>query len=73
MTKYYKQIRTGGRIVKALFRALFLMGVGFVMLYPILFMISNSFISVPLGIHTTVGSRASETDLKELEIMNRIG
>ena len=30
-------------------------------------------ISVPLGIHTTVGSRASETDLKELEIMNRIG
>ena len=45
-TKYYKQIRTGGRIVKALFRALFLMGVGFVMLYPILFMISNSFKSV---------------------------
>ena len=25
------------------------------------------------GIHTTVGSKASETDLKELEIMNRIG
>lgn len=53
-TKYYKQIRTGGRIVKALFRALFLMGVGFVMLYPILFMISNSFKSVSDALDPTV-------------------
>jgi multiple sugar transport system permease protein len=52
--KYYKQIRTGGRIVKSLFRALFLMGVGFVMLYPILFMISNSFKSVSDALDPTV-------------------
>ena len=53
-TKYYKQIRTGGNIIKSLFRALFLMGVGFVMLYPILFMISNSFKSVSDALDPTV-------------------
>ena len=62
-TKYYKQIRTGGRIVKALFRALFLMGVGFVMLYPILFMISNSFKSVSDALDPTVVWIPSGTDL----------
>ena len=63
MTKYYKQIRTGGRIVKALFRALFLMGVGFVMLYPILFMISNSFKSVSDALDPTVVWIPSGTDM----------
>ena len=53
-TKYYKQIRTGGNIIKSLLRALFLMGVGFVMLYPILFMISNSFKSVSDALDPTV-------------------
>ena len=53
-TKYYKQIRAGGSIIKFLFRALFLMGVGFVMLYPILFMISNSFKSVSDALDPTV-------------------
>ncbi len=62
-TKYYKQIRTGGRIVKALFRALFLMGVGFVMLYPILFMISNSFKSVSDALDPTVVWIPSGTDM----------
>ena len=52
--KYYKQIRTTGSIIKSLFRALFLMGVGFVMLYPILFMISNSFKSVSDALDPTV-------------------
>ena len=63
MTKYYKQIRTGGRIIKALFRALFLMGVGFVMLYPILFMISNSFKSVSDALDPTVVWIPSGTDM----------
>ena len=62
-TKYYKQIRTGGRIVKSLFRALFLMGVGFVMLYPILFMISNSFKSVSDALDPTVVWIPSGTDM----------
>ena len=62
-TKYYKQIRTGGRIVKALFRALFLMGVGFVMLYPILFMISNAFKSVSDALDPTVVWIPSGTDM----------
>ena len=62
-TKYYKQIRTGGRIVKALFRALFLMGVGFVMLYPILFMLSNSFKSVSDALDPTVVWIPSGTDM----------
>lgn len=53
-TKHYKQIRATGRILKALFRALFLMGVGFVMLYPILFMLSNSFKSVSDALDPTV-------------------
>lgn len=61
--KYYKQIRTGGKIIKALFRALFLMGVGFVMLYPILFMISNSFKSVSDALDPTVVWIPSGTDL----------
>ena len=61
--KYYKQIRTGGNIIKALFRALFLMGVGFVMLYPILFMISNSFKSVSDALDPTVVWIPSGTDL----------
>lgn len=34
------------RVVKILFRTLFLVGMGFVMLYPILFMISQSFMSI---------------------------
>ncbi len=62
-TKYYKQIRTGGRIIKALFRALFLMGVGFVMLYPVLFMISNSFKSVSDALDPTVVWIPSGTDM----------
>ena len=62
-TKYHKQIRTGGRIIKGLFRALFLMGVGFVMLYPILFMISNSFKSVSDALDPTVVWIPSGTDL----------
>ena len=62
-TKYYKQIRTGGRIAKGLFRALFLMGVGFVMLYPILFMISNSFKSVSDALDPTVVWIPSGTDM----------
>ncbi len=62
-TKYYKQIRTAGRVVKALFRALFLMGVGFVMLYPILFMISNSFKSVSDALDPTVVWIPSGTDM----------
>ena len=62
-TKYYKQIRTGGRIIKSLFRALFLMGVGFVMLYPILFMISNSLKSVSDALDPTVVWIPSGTDL----------
>ena len=62
-TKYYKQIRTGGRIIKALFRALFLMGVGFVMLYPILFMISNSLKSVSDALDPTVVWIPSGTDM----------
>ena len=62
-TKYYKQIRTGGRIIKGLFRALFLMGVGFVMLYPILFMISNSLKSVSDALDPTVVWVPSGTDL----------
>lgn len=62
-TKYYKQIRTGGRIIKGLFRALFLMGVGFVMLYPILFMISNSLKSVSDALDPTVVWIPSGTDL----------
>ena len=62
-TKYYKQIRTGGKIVKSLFRALFLMGVGFVMLYPILFMISNSFKSVADALDPTVVWVPSGTDM----------
>ena len=53
-TKYYKQIRTTGSIIKSLFRAFFLMGVGFVMLYPVLFMISNSFKSVSDALDPTV-------------------
>ena len=63
MTKYYKQIRTGGNIIKGLFRALFLMGVGFVMLYPILFMISNAFKSVSDALDPTVVWIPSGTDL----------
>ena len=63
MTKYYKQIRTGGNIIKSLFRALFLMGVGFVMLYPILFMISNSFKSVSDALDPTVVWIPSGTDM----------
>ena len=35
-----------GRVAKILLRALFLIGMGFVMLYPILFMISQSFMSI---------------------------
>ena len=62
-TKYYKQIRTGGRIIKGLFRALFLMGVGFVMLYPILFMISNSLKSVSDALDPTVVWIPSGTDM----------
>ena len=62
-TKYYKQIRTGGKIVKSLFRALFLMGVGFVMLYPILFMISNAFKSVSDALDPTVVWIPSGTDM----------
>ena len=62
-TKYQKQIRTGGKILKTLFRALFLMGVGFVMLYPILFMISNSFKSVSDALDPTVVWIPSGTDL----------
>jgi multiple sugar transport system permease protein len=62
-TKYYKQIRTGGNIIKGLFRALFLMGVGFVMLYPILFMISNAFKSVSDALDPTVVWIPSGTDL----------
>lgn len=62
-TKYYKQIRTGGNIIKSLFRALFLMGVGFVMLYPILFMISNSFKSVSDALDPTVVWIPSGTDM----------
>lgn len=62
-TKYYKRIRTGGKIIKALFRALFLMGVGFVMLYPILFMISNSFKSVSDALDPTVVWIPSGTDM----------
>ena len=62
-TKYYKQIRTGGNILKSLFRALFLMGVGFVMLYPILFMISNSFKSVSDALDPTVVWIPSGTDM----------
>ena len=61
--KYYKQIRTGGNIIKSLFRALFLMGVGFVMLYPILFMISNSFKSVSDALDPTVVWIPSGTDM----------
>ena len=41
-------------IIKSVFRALILMGVGFVMLYPILFMISNSFKSVSDALDPTV-------------------
>ena len=62
-TKYYKQIRTTGRIIKGLFRALFLMGVGFVMLYPILFMISNSLKSVSDALDPTVVWIPSGTDM----------
>ena len=62
-TKYYKQIRAGGRIIKGLFRALFLMGVGFVMLYPILFMISNSLKSVSDALDPTVVWIPSGTDM----------
>ena len=62
-TKYYKQIRTAGRIIKSLFRALFLMGVGFVMLYPVLFMISNSFKSVSDALDPTVVWIPSGTDM----------
>ena len=62
-TKYYRQIRTGGNIIKGLFRALFLMGVGFVMLYPILFMISNAFKSVSDALDPTVVWIPSGTDL----------
>ena len=62
-TKYYKQIRTAGGLIKALFRALFLMGVGFVMLYPILFMISNSFKSVSDALDPTVVWIPSGTDM----------
>ena len=62
-TKYYKRIRTGGKIIKALFRALFLLGVGFVMLYPILFMISNSLKSVSDALDPTVVWIPSGTDL----------
>ena len=62
-TKYYKRIRTGGKIIKALFRALFLLGVGFVMLYPILFMISNSFKSVSDALDPTVVWIPSGTDM----------
>ena len=62
-TKYYKQIRTGGNILKSLFRALFLMGVGFVMLYPILFMISKSFKSVSDALDPTVVWIPSGTDM----------
>lgn len=61
--KYYKQIRMGGNIIKSLFRALFLMGVGFVMLYPILFMISNSFKSVSDALDPTVVWIPSGTDM----------
>ena len=61
--KYYKQIRTGGHIIKSVFRALFLMGVGFVMLYPILFMISNSFKSVSDALDPTVVWIPSGTDM----------
>ena len=62
-TNYYKRIRTGGNIIKSLFRALFLMGVGFVMLYPILFMISNSFKSVSDALDPTVVWIPSGTDM----------
>ena len=62
-TKYYKQIQTGGKIIKSLFRALFLMGVGFVMLYPILFMISNAFKSVSDALDPTVVWIPSGTDM----------
>ena len=61
--KYYKQIRMGGNIIKSVFRALFLMGVGFVMLYPILFMISNSFKSVSDALDPTVVWIPSGTDM----------
>ena len=62
-TKYYKQIRASGRMIKALFRALFLLGVGFVMLYPILFMISNAFKSVSDALDPTVVWIPSGTDM----------
>ena len=67
-TKYYKQIRTGGNIIKGLFRALFLMGVGFVMLYPILFMISNAFKSVSDALDPTVVWIPSGTALFNLQM-----
>ena len=66
--KYYKQIRTGGNIIKSVFRALFLMGVGFVMLYPILFMISNSFKSVSDALDPTVVWIPSGTDMFNLKM-----
>ena len=71
-TKYYKQIRTGGRIVKALFRALFLMGVGFVMLYPILFMISNSFKSVSDALDPTAVWIPSGMDMFNFKMAFRL-
>lgn len=42
------------RLVKSILRAVFLVGVGFVMLYPVLFMLSNSFKSVNDTLDPTV-------------------
>lgn len=52
--KRYRLVRKSGSALKSLFRTLFLLGVGFVMLYPILFMISNAFKSVNDALDPTV-------------------
>lgn len=52
--KRYRSIRKTTSALKSLCRALFLLGVGFVMLYPILFMVANSFKSVNDTLDPTV-------------------
>lgn len=52
--KNRRALRRGMSVGKGLLRGLFLLGVGFVMLYPILFMLSNSFKGVSDALDPTV-------------------
>jgi multiple sugar transport system permease protein len=60
--------RTSLSVVKRLIRLVFLLGVGFVMLYPILFMVSNSLKTVADTLNPTVVWVPSEVNLFNFRI-----